>query len=98
MQNQQVVDSKTSQWLRVTQNAYNRKLIDLMEKETKNEKIDEKLIQIDKKKKEFNESIKLITEDRQAIRDRNLKRRKEFDDQKDQIGIQAMLQLKKLEK
>ena len=51
-----------------------------MEKETKNEKIDEKLIQIDKKQKEFNDSIKLITEDRQAIRDRNLKRRKEFDD------------------
>ena len=72
--------------------------MDLNERETKNTRYDEKLLKQEKQFKEFYLTNDLKKEERQAIRDRNLKKRKDFDDQKDQIGIQAMLKLKRQEK
>ena len=72
--------------------------MDLNERETKNTRYDEKLLKQEKQFKEFYLTNDLKKEERQAIRDRNLKKRKDFDEQKDQIGIQAMLKLKRQEK
>ena len=72
--------------------------MDLNDRETKNSRYDEKLIKQEKQFKEFYLTNDIKREERQAIRDRNLKKKKDFDEQKDQIGIQAMLKLKRQEK
>ena len=69
-----------------------------MELEERAHKYQTKIDKQIKQQKEFLRTVKMKSEERQFIRDRNFKRRQSLDDKKDDVGIQAMIQFKRGEK